>query len=83
MARRTLQSDEKPFLLSRWESRECAECDAQEMGMNNRVDHGCMFEVEIAAHRTLKSARMHGGRVAKDGTPVAVYGEDGDCVWSL
>jgi hypothetical protein len=72
----------KPFILCAWRSTPCAVCDADENGIHNRVDHGCVVEVEIAAHKTLRSARMHGGRIAKDGTPVTVY-EDGEARWSL
>ena len=78
-----MRTDEKPYLLCAWQSKPCAECDAGESGMFNRVDHGCVTEVEVAAHKTLRAARLHGGRIAKGGTPVTVYGEDGGAVWSL
>lgn len=79
---KTLQTDDKPYLLTAWQSKPCADCDEKENGMGNRVDCGCVYEVEVAAHKTLRAARMHGGRVAKDGTPVSVSGPDGDLVWS-
>jgi hypothetical protein len=72
----------KPFLLCRWVSSQCDKCDADDAGIFNRVDHGCTVEVELAAHKTLVAAKLHGGRVAKDGTTVTVYDADGDAVWS-
>lgn len=77
------RTPDRPFLLCAWKASPCAECDADEHGLHNRVDHGCCVEVEVRAHKTLVAARLHGGRVAKDGTPVTVYGENGQEVWSL
>ncbi len=81
--KKTLRTDERPFVLCAWRATPCAECDAEEFGLNNRVDHGCVVEVEVAAHKSLRSARLHGGRVAKDGTPVTVYDDADEAVWSL
>lgn len=83
IAHTRFEREERPYTLCAWRSKHCETCNTYEMGMGNRVDHGCMWEEEIASHKTLRAARLHGGRVAKDGTPVTVYDGNGDAVWSL
>jgi hypothetical protein len=78
----TLRTADKPFLLCRWQHSPCSACDEAEVGLFSRVDHGCVVEVEVAAHETLTVARLHAGRLAKDGTEVTVYDGQGEAVWA-
>ena len=78
----TLQTAKRPFLLCTWQHSPCAECDAEEAGLFNRVDHGCVIEAEVAAYSTLRAARLHGGRLAKTGAVVTVYDHQCEAVWS-
>jgi hypothetical protein len=78
----TLRTADKPFLLCTWQELPCAECDAADAGLFNRVDHGCVVEIEVAAYSLLTTARLRGGQLAKAGAQVIVYNGQGDAVWS-
>jgi hypothetical protein len=72
-----------PYIIRRWYFAPCAECDAEDAGIFNRVDHGCASEVDVSTHETLSAAKSRANRLARDGTAVTIYGPDGEAVWSL